>query len=791
MHPATTTIFFFLWLATQIGFTAEPRPEATKIFGEARETEKEIKSINQNLKFIDQRTQEIKRDLYKRITEGKTSTGSDGSPALSPLQAQTALQTLQRARNEQLTQRSAMVKRQYDRIKALFPNVFEEGGSEPSKQPGNVESAKDDKTDADDDLDRIFNDADPEFGKPIAYHELLFFDSDGTILLTVGHAMSVNNYQDDDTGEDLPMPLKSSFGFVYRSRDGGLTWGDRSMVSMYGSEVHLALHPSGKLVAAIRKNRAHRLPGDPTSVFALKQQHGYSPQCDDGLIDATDARISNRIKAMFYCESYDDGYTWVNEQQVATFKQCSGDVVLLDDGTLVMTYDHRYDDHVAAVGIRARVSYDAGATWEPEEYVLGEGENYPDSIATADGGLITTCPHEGQIQAVHWRPLPKAHDVSILGGATNVIEAAPPAPVVCEDAHVSVITNGTTTKLSATRVNMMAAPPPHTRNSTLWYGRNSALIQSTRNGDLYCTGNLLGPLMLKASDSGLTWTQTDLDIAGWGCLVGFRILLDDSFLVLFEPAGLANRVLCTARSSDSGKTWDVRTATLDLGPFTRVWGKDNNVIELPDGTVLAVVQLWGGEDDARGRAPSSQDEGLVHVLRSTDGGRSWGQRASVCGLVGKARLIRLRSGKLLACVYKIRSNQLMLAESNDDGRSWLNARPVATGVNPGGETGNLTQLADGSVLLQFLHDATPAKNPHLNWYEVEGLRAIISHDEGRTWEDRVYVISHQPAPGEPPEGHGAYLGDSIQLANGAVLSTCVHHADTGMRIQAVIWRPQR
>ncbi len=204
MHPATTTIFFFLWLATQIGFTAEPRPEATKIFGEARETEKEIKSINQNLKFIDQRTQEIKRDLYKRITEGKTSTGSDGSPALSPLQAQTALQTLQRARNEQLTQRSAMVKRQYDRIKALFPNVFEEGGSEPSKQPGNVESAKDDKTDADDDLDRIFNDADPEFGKPIAYHELLFFDSDGTVAGR--HFISIGRNDDRifDFDPDLP-----------------------------------------------------------------------------------------------------------------------------------------------------------------------------------------------------------------------------------------------------------------------------------------------------------------------------------------------------------------------------------------------------------------------------------------------------------------------------------------------------------------------------------------------------------------------------------------------------------
>ena len=40
-----------------------------------------------------------------------------------------------------------------------------------------------------------------------------------------------------------------------------------------------------------------------------------------------------------------------------------------------------------------RVSYDAGETWAPEEYILGEGENYPGNIAMPDGMLMTICPY--------------------------------------------------------------------------------------------------------------------------------------------------------------------------------------------------------------------------------------------------------------------------------------------------------------------------------------------------------------------------------------------------------------
>ena len=97
----------------------------------------------------------------------------------------------------------------------------------------------------------------------------------------------------------------------------------------------------------------------------------------------------------------------MNERRVTGYEQCSGKLTLLSDGqTLVLQYDSRYPDRFANADVRARVSLDRGTTWEPEEYILGEGENYPGSIATADGGLITVCPYhnEGPIQAVHWRP---------------------------------------------------------------------------------------------------------------------------------------------------------------------------------------------------------------------------------------------------------------------------------------------------------------------------------------------------------------------------------------------------
>ena len=608
--------------------------------------------------------------------------------------------------------------------------------------------------------------------------------ADGTLLATV----------DLCHGEDfdgLPVEQRGLFEHVFRSFDGGRTWPEKSCITIYAAETHLLELPSGKLLACIRKQRWHRLPGDPASVVELAKRYGWTPAASGGLMEGSEG--TNRIKNMFVSESCDGGYTWVNEQQVTPQMKCSGDFTYLEDGTLVLQYLHRYDGPIAREGIRARVSYDQGGTWEPEEYVLSDGAGrYPSGIDMPDGSMITICPYAGQLQAVHWRPPPRggpAPAYSAVPAAKSAAAAA--APCSLEETEISVITDGTTTALSAARVNLLP-PPPGVRHAPIWYGCNSAILQRGDNGELFCMGNVAGPCVLSSADNGRSWDRADLDIEGWGSLVGFRIPADDSFLVMYEPVGGGHRCLRTARSTDRGKTWNVTAAKLDMGAFTQVAGKDNNMLELPDGALLAALQLWGGQDDAGKEAPAAQAEGLAYVLRSTDGGRTWGERASICGLPGKARLVRLKSGKLLACVYKLKpgeASRLFIAESEDAGLTWTNEREVAADLQPGG--GSLTQLADGTVLLQFLYDAAPGVNPNTTWYNVEGLRAVVSHDEGRTWEKQVYVIGRQPPPGASPSGEGAYLGDSVELPGGRILTACVNHAGSGMRFQGIIWQPVR
>jgi len=230
---------------------------------------------------------------------------------------------------------------------------------------------------------------------------------DGTVLLTLDLRAGPDAVH-DESGELLPVELRGSFPYVFFSHDGGRTWPEKSLLVMYAGEVHLLELPDGKLMAAIRKQRWHRLPGDPASVAELKHRYGHTPACDSGIIDAREQ--SNRIKNMFVSESYDGGHTWVNERQVAQFKQCSGDLTLTSDGTLVLQFLHRYDDNIAMRGIRAMVSYDLGKTWQPELYVIGQGDCYPTGIAMSDGSLITTCTNMTPgytLQVVRWRPLAK------------------------------------------------------------------------------------------------------------------------------------------------------------------------------------------------------------------------------------------------------------------------------------------------------------------------------------------------------------------------------------------------
>jgi len=157
--------------------------------------------------------------------------------------------------------------------------------------------------------------------------------------------------------------------------------------------------------------------------------------------------------------------------------------------------------------------------------------------------------------------------------------------------------------------------------------------------------------------------------------------------------------------------WAARPAPRPT-PFKHISGKDNYIIELDDGTLVVAVQFWGGRNESGAKAAGTEDMALAYTLRSTDGGANWSNRAPICGLTGKSRLISLKSGKLLACVQNIKPgpyNTFCIAESADGGVTWINPREALTGHKP--TTAGMLQLADGRVLLQFVLDAQLGKSP--------------------------------------------------------------------------------
>ena len=226
--------------------------------------------------------------------------------------------------------------------------------------------------------------------------------ADGTLLLT----MDLFFYEEMDEEDLLPVEQRGVYAHVLRSFDGGRTWPEKNIITLHGAEVHLVQLPSGQLLSAIRKQRNIRLPGDPEDIVTAMRANGYTPEYDG--YEEPIERGTAFCKSVFVSKSKDGGRTWVDERRVSGYEQCSGELTLLADGhTLVLTYDSRYNDRFARAGVRARVSHDLGGTWQPGEYILGEGENYPGGVALAEGGLITSCPYRdhGPIQAVHWRPL--------------------------------------------------------------------------------------------------------------------------------------------------------------------------------------------------------------------------------------------------------------------------------------------------------------------------------------------------------------------------------------------------
>ena len=305
-----------------------------------------------------------------------------------------------------------------------------------------------------------------------------------------------------------------------------------------------------------------------------------------------------------------------------------------------------------------------------------------------------------------------------------------------------------------------------------------------------------GSTLSKSTDGGKTWSSHELTLeASQNC--SFRVLSDGTFIgaasltAVRDFDGLSDRpegdvdpaVVWVWASGDEGRTWE-KLSEVDNPTLRPIGGVDtperyaDTLCRLPDDTLLLPVESRFGW---------MLDPGYVH--RSTDGGKTWSAPTASKlrrvdpqgvsprtgpGFLGtssyETMIARMASGKLLAVIryhgtvvpqwplidpgqnpiYKT----VFLADSEDLGETWKDFRPLTNvhfqchGFGVG--------LSDGSVVVTHDHRYPPG---------TPGNKAMISHDEGRTWEDEVYYVSFATVP----EGQAGF-SESVVLEDDTILT---------------------
>ena len=164
--------------------------------------------------------------------------------------------------------------------------------------------------------------------------------ADGTALMAVYYEVSP------------PSGAREFQSWIYRSKDGGKTWGDGSLMQLNGNETAVAVLRDRTLVAAVRTSLA-------------------------GFLQVT--------------RSKDGGRNWSAPIAVTKDAEHPADLIQLQDGRLLMTFGERN----APRGVRAVLSEDGGITWGSQRPIQLSSDSpnidcgYPSSVEIAPGRIAT------------------------------------------------------------------------------------------------------------------------------------------------------------------------------------------------------------------------------------------------------------------------------------------------------------------------------------------------------------------------------------------------------------------
>ncbi|MCX5744820.1 MAG: sialidase family protein [Proteobacteria bacterium] len=197
-------------------------------------------------------------------------------------------------------------------------------------------------------------------------------------------------------------------------------------------------------------------------------------------------------------------------------------------------------------------------------------------------------------------------------------------------------------------------------------------------------------------------------------------------------------------SSDRGRTWSTpRPQRAELlawaSPFGRIICSTGS-----SGTGTLLMAAYGPPRDA----PGGRFDAIV--LRSVDGGATWGDASRVLADASELSLCAWSSERLVGAVRRA-SGDTAIVQSDDDGRTW--SAPIAV-TRPGEHPADLCRLAGGRLLLTFGRRRRPL-----------GCGALTSVDGGATWDrDHEVLLAG--------DGIGNDVGypSTVQLDDGTIVT---------------------
>ncbi len=479
------------------------------------------------------------------------------------------------------------------------------------------------------------------------------------------------------------------------------------------------------------------------------------------------------------------GFVAVTDQLGLTtaYGQCYGYPTALSDGTVVVIHDTRMGPGVPSG--RAMISRDEGRTWQDEVYYTHYGKavsGYTNSVVLADGTILTiagtsdhpdakyswnACIGKSDLTAIRWKPARKAKvsklppiprlKTGVMGGVPS-----PDRGALAEMHKGQYILHAKAGKI--TKVPVQKSRLPHDP------GGHVQIVDTAvaPDGTIYVSQNTI---ICKSTDGGRTWTWHKRGPGPAGedsgnplvhPMVGsFQILNDGTFIKMLKQRGEGPARVMASR--DEGRNWKKISEFTAEVPGRKYVCQALSLFRLPDDTLL-----WSARfDDPTTELRFDAD---VVMFRSEDGGKTWSRAQKFHKYALEGGIALLPSGRLLAVARYQRPllpgdppdlikktggrvypyKHIFLLDSNDKGRSWKNFRQLTTAF--GQSYGFPAALSDGTVAVVRHNGYNPNRS---------GL-AMISYDEGQTWQDEAYYMYFGSAT--------AGYANSVVLKDGVILT---------------------